>query len=280
MKFSIAMFPTDYAIPVPELARACEDLGFESLLFPEHTHIPTSRRSPWGGGAELPKQYWHTLDPFVAMTAAAMVTTNLKVGPGICLVIERDPITLAKEVASVDHISGGRVLFGVGGGWNIEEMENHGTDPRTRWRRLRESIEAMKAIWTQDEPEYHGEIVNFDPIWSWPKPVQPGGPPVLVGGDGKNTLKRVVRYGDEWMPIYGRGNDRLAERIEELQALAKEAGRDPIPVSLFGAPPDPDRLATLSRAGVSRFVFSLPSEPAEEALPRLRRYAQIAAEVR
>ena len=280
MKFSIAMFPTDYAIPVPELARACEDLGFESLLFPEHTPIPTSRRSPWGGGAEPPKQYWHTLDPFVAMTAAAMVTTNLKVGPGICLVIERDPITLAKEVASVDHISGGRVLFGVGGGWNIEEMENHGTDPRTRWRRLRESIEAMKAIWTQDEPEYHGEIVNFDPIWSWPKPVQPGGPPVLVGGDGKNTLKRVVRYGDEWMPIYGRGNDRLAERIEELQALAKEAGRDPIPVSLFGAPPDPDRLATLSRAGVSRFVFPPPPAPAEEALPRLRRYAQVAAEVR
>lgn len=280
MKFGIAMFPTDYAIPVPELARACEDLGFESLLFPEHTHIPVSRRSPWGGGAELPKQYWHTLDPFVAMTAAAMVTTNLKIGPGICLVIERDPITLAKEVASVDHISGGRVLLGIGGGWNIEEMENHGTDPHTRWRRMRESVEAMKKIWTEDEPEYHGQIVNFDPIWSWPKPVQPGGPPIIVGGDGKNTLKRVVRYGDEWMPIYGRNGDRLLARIAELQELAKAAGREPIPVSLFGAPADPERISALSRAGVTRFVFSLASDPAPEALSRLQLYAQVAAQVR
>lgn len=276
MKYGIAMFPTDYAIPVPELAKACEDLGFESLLFPEHTHIPTSRKSPWGGGAELPKQYWHTLDPFVAMTAAAMATTTLKVGTGICLVIQRDVITTAKEVASVDHISGGRVLFGIGGGWNIEEMENHGTDPKTRWTRMRESIEAMKVIWNEDEPEYHGKVIDFDPIWQWPKPVQKPNPPVLVGGNGPRTLKRVVRYGDEWMPIYGRGNiESITGRIPELQALAKEAGRDPIPVTTFGGPTDPAELERLEAAGVHRVCFVLPSVDTEEALSRLKHYAEL-----
>ena len=165
MKYGITMFATDYAIPVTELARACEDLGFESLFFPEHTHIPASRRTPYPAGGELPKEYWHTLDPFVAMGAAAAVTTTLNVGTGICLVVERDPITLAKEVASVDHLSGGRVLFGIGGGWNIEEMENHGTDAKARWKIMRERVLAMKQIWTQDNAEYHGEHVNFDPIW-------------------------------------------------------------------------------------------------------------------
>jgi probable F420-dependent oxidoreductase len=277
VKFGISMFPTDYAIPVPELAKACEDLGFESLFFPEHTHIPTSRKSPWPGGAELPREYSHTLDPFVAMTAAATATTTLKVGTGVCLLIQRDPITTAKSVASVDHLSGGRVLFGIGGGWNREEMEDHGTDPSRRWKVLRERVEAMKEIWTKDEAEYHGEFVDFPPLWSWPKPVQKPHPPVLIGGDGPRTLQRVVRYGDEWMPIYGRSANDFPERIEELQAMAKEAGRDPIPVSLFGAPPNPEHIETLGRAGVSRCVFALPALPAEEALPRLRRYAQAAA---
>ncbi|MGE5595336.1 MAG: LLM class F420-dependent oxidoreductase [Hyphomicrobiales bacterium] len=277
MKFGITMFPTDYAIPVTELARRCEDLGFDSLLFPEHTHIPASRRTPWPGGAELPTEYSHTLDPFVAMAAAAAVTTDLLVGTGICLVVERDPITLAKEVASVDHLSGGRVLFGIGGGWNIEEMENHGTDPHTRWSLLRERVEAMKAIWTKDEAEYHGKFVDFDPVWSWPKPVQKPHPPVLIGGDGPRTLKRVVAYGDAWMPIYGRSSNRLGDRIAELQQLAKEAGRDRIPVTLFGAPPNPDHLAPLAEAGIDRAVFVIPPRPADETLPRLRRYAEVAA---
>ena len=250
MKYGVLMFPADYAIPVTELGRAAEDLGFESLLFPEHTHIPASRRTPWPGGAELPKEYSHTLDPFVAMAAVAAVTKTLKVGTGICLVGERDPITLAKEVASVDHLSGGRVLFGVGGGWNYEEMENHGTKPSLRWKIMRERILAMKRIRADEAgldsaAEYHGQYVDFDPIWSWPKPVQKPHPPILVGGDGPRTLERVVEYGDEWMPIPGRGGD-LATRIAELQSLAKAAGRGPMPVSLFGVPPSAEIVERLA----------------------------------
>ncbi|MGH7622669.1 MAG: TIGR03619 family F420-dependent LLM class oxidoreductase, partial [Gemmatimonadaceae bacterium] len=172
MRFGIAMFPTDYAIPVTELGRVAEDLGFESLFFPEHTHIPASRLTPWPGGAPLPEEYSHTLDPFVAMAAVAAVTSTLRVGTGICLVMERDPITLAKEVASVDHLSNGRMLFGIGGGWNREEMEDHGTKPSLRWKILRERVLAMKQIWTEDAAEFHGEYVDFEPLWSWPKPVQ------------------------------------------------------------------------------------------------------------
>src|SRR5215210_6280235 len=167
MQFGVFMFPTEYTISVTDLARAAEDLGFESFWVPEHTHIPAERRTPWPGGAELPREYSHALDPFLALTAAAAVTTRLRLGTSVCLVIERDPITLAKEVATLDQLSGGRFLFGVGAGWNVEEMKNHGTDPGTRFRRMRESVEAMKAIWTQDEAEYHGRIVDFDPIWSW-----------------------------------------------------------------------------------------------------------------
>ena len=276
MQYGILMFPADYAIPVTELGRAAEDLGFESLFFPEHTHIPASRRSPWPGGPELPKEYSHTLDPFVAMGAVAAVTKTLKVGTGICLVVERDPITLAKEVASVDHLSGGRMLFGVGGGWNYEEMENHGTKPALRWKIMRERILAMKRIWADDNAEYHGKYVDFDPIWAWPKPAQKPHPPILVGGDGPRTLERVVEYGDEWMPIPGRGGD-LAPRIAELQQMANAAGRGPIPVSLFGVPPRAEfveRLASLE--GVHRILFGMPPAPAEQVLPMLREAAKVA----
>ena len=276
MHYGVLMFPADYAIPITELGRAAEDLGFESLFFPEHTHIPASRRSPWPGGPELPKEYSHTLDPFVAMGAVAAVTKTLKVGTGICLVVERDPITLAKEVASVDHLSGGRMLFGVGGGWNYEEMENHGTKPALRWKIMRERILAMKRIWADDNAEYHGKYVDFDPIWAWPKPAQTPHPPILVGGDGPRTLERVVEYGDEWMPIPGRGGD-LAPRIAELQQMAKAAGRGPIPVSLFGVPPGAEfveRLATLE--GVHRILFGMPPAPAEQVLPMLREAAKVA----
>ncbi|MHB8516118.1 MAG: LLM class F420-dependent oxidoreductase, partial [Dehalococcoidia bacterium] len=267
---------TDYAIPVTELGRACEDLGFESLFFPEHTHIPTSRRTPWPGGAPLPEEYSHTLDPFVAMGAVAAVTTTLRVGTGICLVIQRDPITLAKEVASVDHLSGGRVLFGIGGGWNREEMGHHGTKYALRWKILRERVLAMKRIWADADAEFHGEYVEFEPIWSWPKPVQKPHPPILVGGDGPRTLARVVEYGDEWMPIGGRGSEDLGARIDELQAMGKTAGRGPIPVSLYGARAQPEGVEKYARAGVSRCVFGLPPVATEDAIAHLKRYAEVA----
>ena len=270
MKFGAFMFPTDYSIAPTELAKACEDSGFESLWFPEHTHIPTSRVSPWGGGAELPKEYWHTLDPFIGLGAAAAVTKTLKLGTGICLVIERDPITLAKEVATLDHMSGGRFLFGIGGGWNLEEMANHGTKPSLRWKILRERMLAMKEIWTKDEPEYHGEFVNFDPIWSWPKPIQKPYPPILVGGQGPRTFQRIIEWGDEWMPNRSRPEE-LAPKIVELQEMAKAAGRDPIPVSFFGGRPDPGFIERLEEAGVTRCIFMLPPADAETVLPMLER---------
>ena len=274
MKFGVYMFPTDYAIDPVSLGRAVEGHGFESLFVPEHTHIPTSRRSPFPGGGELPKEYSHTLDPFVALGAVAAATERLMLGTGICLVIERDPITLAKEVASLDFISGGRVLFGIGGGWNREEMENHGTDPTRRWKVLRERIEAMQQIWTEDAAEYHGEFVDFDPIWQWPKPVQKPHPPVIIGGDGANTLQRVVRYGDGWMPI-GRRADFKA-RIDELNRLSAEAGRADIPVTIFGAAPKPDVIDAYAEAGVERLLFHLPPAPRDEVLPLLEQRAELA----
>jgi probable F420-dependent oxidoreductase len=274
MKFGVYMFPTDYAIGPVELGKAAEELGFESLFFPEHTHIPTSRRTPFPGGGELPTEYSHTLDPFVALGAVAAATERIRLGTGICLVIEHDPITLAKEVASLDFVSGGRVLFGIGGGWNREEMENHGTNPASRWRLLRERVEAMQAIWTQDEAAYHGEFVNFDAIWQWPKPKQQPHPPILVGGDAPNTLKRVVRYGDGWMPV-GRRSD-FKPRLDELNRLAAEAGRGSIPVSIFGAPPKPEVIEQYANLGIERVIFTLPPAPAGEVLPVLENHAKLA----
>lgn len=276
MKFGVTMFPADYAIPITELGRAAEESGFDSLFLPEHTHIPTSRRTPWPGGADLPLEYSHTLDPFVALGAVAAVTKTLLLGTGICLVVERDPITLAKEVASLDHISGGRVMFGIGGGWNVEEMENHGTRYPVRWKVLRERMLAMKEIWTKDEAEYHGQYVDFDPIWSWPKPVQKPHPPVLVGGDGPRTLERVVEYGDGWMPISGRGGGRLGERVAQLQQMAKTAGRGPIPVTIFGCPYEPAAIEAFAEMGVERCLFWLPPAPAASCLPVLKRAAGLA----
>ena len=272
MKLGLSIFPTDYAIDVRELGRAAEDLGFESLFFPEHTHIPSSRRTPYPGG-ELPMEYSHILDPFAVMAAVAAVTERLLVGTGVCLVIERDPIVLAKEVATVDHLSNGRVLFGIGGGWNREEMENHGTDPKRRWSILRERVLAMKAIWTEDEAEFHGEHVDFEPIWSWPKPVQQPHPPVLIGGSGAKTFERVLEYGDGWSPI---GRDAsLGRRIEELRSMAKDAGRGPIPVSVFNVAPRPEAIEELEAMGVDRGIFTLPPAGADDILPRLRRYAEL-----
>ena len=264
MELGLAHFLTDYGMQPVELARRAEEREFESLFLPEHTHIPVSRRTPYPGGGELPPEYSHTLDVFAALAAAAAATERLKVGTGVCLVIQRDPIVTAKEVATIDHISGGRFLFGVGAGWNREEMENHGTDPETRFRRMRESIEAMKAIWTQDEAEYHGRIVDFDPIWCWPKPVQKPHPPILVGGLGEKVLDRVVAYGDEWIPNRVKSPEELGERVAELQRRAEAAGRERIPVTVFGAKPEARLLERLRDAGVTRSLFYVqPGEPGE-----------------
>jgi probable F420-dependent oxidoreductase len=277
MNVGVYMFATDYAIRVDELARAAETRGFESLFLPEHTHIPKSRKSPWPGGPKLPREYWHTLDPFVALATAAAATTRLKLATGICLVIERDPITLAKEVASLDLVSGGRVIFGVGGGWNAEEMGNHGTNFKQRWRLLRERVLAMKEIWTKDEAEFHGEFVNFDPIWSSPKPVQKPHPPILLGNNTPNARQRVVDYCDGWMPIAARAGD-LAAGVADLRARAEKAGRDPasVSVSVFGAQPEEAALRSYAQAGVGRVLFALPSADRDSVLPLLDRYAPLA----
>src|SRR5213593_4418278 len=223
-----------------ELARAAEERGFESLFVTEHTQIPTNRRPPFAGGGPLPKEYSHTLDPFVGLTAAAAATRSLKVGTGICLVIEHDPITLAKTIASLDLLSNGRFLFGIGAGWNAEEMEHHGTVFKTRFRLLRERILAMREIWTKEAAEFHGEFVNFDPIWSYPKPAQKPHPPVLLGGESGHTLQRVVEFCDGWFPR-GRGHFDLEAGLADLTRRAEKIGRDPrsISVSVFGARPEP-----------------------------------------
>jgi probable F420-dependent oxidoreductase len=276
MKYALSMFPTEYAIRLDQLARAAEERGFESLWVPEHTHIPTSRRTPFPGGTELPREYSHTLDPFVALAAAAAVTTKLKLGTAICLVIERDPIVLAKEVASLDLQSGGRFLFGVGVGWNAEEMENHGTNPTTRRALMKERIEAMKAIWTQEQPQYHGRFVNFDPIWSYPKPVQKPHPPILMGGQGSKALRGVIEYCDGWMPIPARIAE-LGAQIAELRRLAAEAGRDPksISVTVFWGQPDRTAIDKYEQAGVERVIFLLPPAEADKVMPKVDQMAKL-----
>src|SRR5437764_7904491 len=254
MDTGVALFPTHDAIAPAEVARLAEERGHESLFFPEHTHIPADRQSPWPGGTELPRKYAHTFDLFVAATAAVTVTTRLRVGSGICLVIERDPITTAKEVASVDHLSGGRLESGVRAGGNREEMGHHGTDPRTRMDLLRERVEAMTEIWTRDEASYRGKYVNFDRIWSYPKPAQRPRPPVLVGGAGPTVLDRVLAFGDGWFPNYA---SQAVDRVAELRARADR----PVEVQMISVPADPAVLERLHEAGVRRALHWLPSGP-------------------
>jgi probable F420-dependent oxidoreductase len=268
MKFGVALFATDRSIGVAELAREVEARGFESLWFPEHTHIPTSRRTPWPGGPELPEHYKRTIDPFVSATVAALSTTRLRVGFGILLIVERDPITTAKAVASVDLASGGRVVLGVGGGWNREEMENHGTDPRTRFRLMRERVLAMREIWTKEEAEYHGELVDFDPVWSWPKPVQDP-LPVYVGGNAENTMKRVIEYGDGWMPQPGRS--AVAEQLPLFRRLCEESGRGRLPVTVSGARPTAESIEELRALDVEEATFYVPPTSRDDALRELDR---------
>jgi probable F420-dependent oxidoreductase len=264
VKLAAAVFPTDETLPPDEVARLCEERGFESLWFPEHTHIPASRATPYPAGGDLPSMYWRSLDPFVALTAAATATTHLRLGTGICLVIERDPIITAKEVASLDLLSGGRVEFGVGAGWNREEMRNHGTDPRARMAVLAERVEAIKTIWTQSEASFHGEHVSFDRIWSWPKPVQDPHPRVWVGGNGPTVEDRVLAFGDGWMPNVV-NDDELLGRIA---ALRSRAGFD-VPVSINASPRRPERLQRYVEAGVERAIFYLPSSGRAEIEERM-----------
>jgi probable F420-dependent oxidoreductase len=275
MKYALTMFPTDDAIRPDEIARAAEERGFESLFFPEHTHIPASRKTPYPAGGDLPREYYRTHDPFVALALAAGVTKKLKLATGICLVVERDPIVLAKEVASLDYLSNGRAILGIGAGWNVEEMGNHGTEFRTRWQLMRERIEAMKAMWQGEQAEYHGKFVDFDPVFSFPKPVQKPHPPILLGGHGPKALARVVRYCDGWMPISMMAN--LQGEIAELRTLAQEAGRDPqsISISVFWAPPDRETIDGYEAIGIERVIFALPPAPRDEVMPILDSHAKL-----
>jgi probable F420-dependent oxidoreductase len=264
VKHGVAIFPTDEGIQPRELARLAEDRGFESLFFTDHTHIPAARTTPAPRGGELPREYSHNLDPFIALMSAAEATDRLRLGTGICLIVERDPIATAKTVATLDYLSGGRVLLGVGAGWNLEEMQNHGTDPERRFGLLKERVQAMKAIWTETEASYSGTFVNFERIWAWPKPAQRPHPPVLIGGNGPKVIDRVLSYGDEWLP---EPEDGLTDRMNECQERAHAAGRDRIPITIYGAKPeDADAYAS---AGAHRCVYWLPPRGPKETVGRL-----------
>jgi len=273
MNLGIGIFATDQSISPVELAVAAEAARFESFWVPEHTHIPLSEDA-FPGGRQVQEMYKRSLDPFVALGAAAAATSRINLGTGICLLIERDPIVTAKEAATVDLLSNGRFLFGVGAGWNRTEMANHGTDPATRFALLAERVDVVKTIWREDEPSYEGRFHSFDPIWCWPKPVQRPHPPVLVGGNGERVLERVVAYGDGWMPN-AFPQDALAVRMAELQRLAEAAGRDPIPVSVFGCRPEASVVEAYAALGVDRCVFWVPSESAERVLPLVEAYGRL-----
>jgi probable F420-dependent oxidoreductase len=278
MKFGASMFFTGYSITPAALARAMEDRGFDTLWGPEHSHIPLSRKTPFPLGPELPKRYYDVMDPFVTLAVAAAVTTTLKIGTGVCLVGQRDPIQLAKSVASIDQVSGGRFLFGIGNGWNQDEMENHGTVFATRHKLVRERVEAMKAIWTQDAAEYHGEFVDFAPVATWPKPVQKPHPPILIGGAFPYSARRAIRYGNGWMPqVTATDKTPLSELIPRFRQQATEAGRDPatMPIIIGAQPPDPSLIESYARLGVDMVYPSLPSEPADKILPMLDSWAEI-----
>jgi probable F420-dependent oxidoreductase len=272
LDFGAAMFFTDYSMRPDELGKALEQRGFESVWAPEHSHIPLTRKTPFPGGGDLPKKYYDAMDPFVTLTAAAMATTKLKVGTGICLVTQRDPIQTAKLVASIDQVSNGRFLFGIGNGWNQDEIENHGIAFASRHKVARERVEAMKAIWTQPKAEYHGEFVNFGPMMAWPKPVQKPHPPVIVGGAFPYSARRAIRYGEGWIPQAARGTyAEIADMIPEFRKMASEAGRDPasIAITVWGPKRDADLMKRYQDLGVSRIVFSVESEKAEAILPIL-----------
>jgi probable F420-dependent oxidoreductase len=270
MKFGVSTFVTDEGIGPAALGRALEERGFASLFLAEHTHIPVSRETPYPAGGDLPRHYYRTLDPFVALTAAGVVTERLELGTGIALINQRDPIILAKEIASLDLVSRGRAVLGVGAGWNREEMRDHGVDPTTRMSRMREYVLAIREIWENDQAEFHGDFADFAPIFSWPKPVRR--PPVLIGGWGPKTLDRVLDYGDGWMPVAT--GDRDGELAKAITDLRSRAGRH-VPVTAYSVSPRPDAVEQLTMAGVDEILFYLPTEPADETLERLDRLTQL-----
>ena len=276
MKIGVYIFPTTYSISIVDLARALEDRGFESLFVPEHTHIPVSRRTPFPGGEPLPQEYSNTLDPFVVLSAAAVATRTLRVGTGICLVSQRDPIVTAKAVASLDVLSGGRFEFGIGAGWNQDEIENHGTAFDNRFRIMVDRVKAMQTIWTEEEAAYDGPFTHFESVWSWPKPVQKPYPPILLGGETKYSLRRIVDFCDGWLPRGNKMTDPSAG-MGELRVYADEAGRDmdSISVSVFRAPPEESYLTKCREAGVLRVLLALPSEGQDVVMPLLDRYTAL-----
>ncbi len=280
MHIGVGMFFTDYSITAPALGRALEERGFESVWVPEHSHIPVGTKSRFPLWDEIPKKYYDVMDPFVTLTAAAVATTTLKLGTGICLVQQRDPIQTAKSVSSIDQVSGGRFLFGVGNGWNAEEMADHGTAYKTRNKLARERIEAMKAIWTQTKPEYHGEMVDFPPMMSWPKPVQTPHPPGIVGGSFPYAARRAVAYGDGWIPHAALPPyDDVTDYLPEFRQMAQDASRDPddLPVTVWGAPLDLELMKKRRDLGVARVVISMESEPTDEILRQLDEWAELMA---
>ena len=279
VRCGVIIFPTDQSIQPVEFAKAVEARGLDSLFVPEHTHIPTDSKSPFLPGGEVPDHYRRTYDPFVVLAACAAVTKKISLGTGICLVSQRHPITLAKEIASLDMISNGRVIFGVGAGWNKPEVENHGIAFEQRWAVLRERILAMKAIWTEDEPEFHGEFVDFNPIWSYPKPVQAGGPPIWIGANSAYVADRVAEYADGWLPIGGRAGGAT---IEQLRAACEKRGRsfDDITLALFFPPTDEAQARAQIDVGYSEFVYGLPSAGADKVLPALDDIGALADKLR
>ncbi len=274
MRIGLFPFCTDYSMPVDKLAIAAEERGFESIWLPEHTHIPASRRTPYPGGGDLPREYSHTLDPFVALGIAAGVTTHLKLATGICIVTEHEALTLAKTVATLDHVSRGRVLLGIGSGWNREEMENHGTPYKDRFRKMEEQMQALSAIWTTEEASFHGEFENFDKVWSWPKPVTQPHPPMFLGGETDYTLRRVVRLAQGWLPR-SMNPDAIIAKIKRLDQFAEDAGRDPnsISVSVFAPPPKDEVVAKLRDTRAERVIMMVPPQNEADTLRRLDRYA-------
>lgn len=278
MDVGVLMFMTDYALPVTELAPALEARGFESLWIPEHSHIPVSRGSQYPAGGDLPKRYYDCMDPFPVIGAAAAVTKTLKVATGICVVSQRDPIQTAKSVATVDQLSGGRFIFGTGVGWNRDEIENHGTNFKTRLSLTRERIEAMREIWTQSKAEYHGDYVNFDPMMTWPKPVQTPHPPILIGGGWPHAAKRALEYGDGWMPNTIRPDYHMLDKLADWERMKQDYGRD-VPLTCCLVEDDIDQWERYRDAGVARIIVEVQPETRDKVLPKLEDLAKGVARV-
>jgi len=277
-EFGALMFPTDYAIQPTELAKAIEERNLDSIFFPEHTHIPASRRTAYPMGGDLPKEYIHTYDPFVALATCAAVTSRIKLGTGICLIVERDVIALAKETASLDRLSNGRLILGIGAGWNAEEMENHGIEYSKRWKVVREKVLALRQLWTEENAEFHGEYVNFDAVWSHPKPIQPNGPPIWMGATSKWSYDRIAEYCDGWLPVAGLSEGMLPD-VESAMTNRGRAMSD-LTLGMFGVPPDEPFILNKLEEGYSHLVFGLPPEGADVVLPLLDQYAAIAEKLR